>query len=693
MSREDEDYIGELLEQSGGDLSDMVLGVRADGRLYYASASIEKVLGYSDRDFLRLYNHNLEYADDQRFAVVRQFVLRQLNKLQTEMQTGYVCEPESLAVNHRDGFRVTLSVQCIPSVDEEHKLRGAVCVCRDISKRNSRVDDTALSSAVFENRMFGIYVTDGFGKVVQVNSTFSRITGFEAGEVLGNTLNLIDVQRYSPEFYQNMRDRLEVDDYWEGEIQHRNKDGHVFNAWVELRALRDTNGKIINTVGYLTDLSEPDAGDDRLQRLAFFDPLTGLPNRSLFGDRLSQALIQSRRRNNALSLLVLDLCGFRKLNERAGHNVGDALIEQVGKRLVDQVRAEDTVARIGSDRFAVILADLPDVESAGRAAMQVAEKLDAAMRQSFTVNGREIFSPADMGISCFPADGNEPQTLLKRAEHALLHVRQRGEAGFQFYSPCMQAKAETHMASEKELFEAYRRGEFELHYQPLLSADGSEIKAYEALLRWRHPQRGLLPAAEFIHLVEETGLIQPLGNWVLRQACEQWRIWSQNSTAGAPAVSVNLSPKQLKGHTLVKTLNELLAQHQISPGALQLEMHERMLVDDGQLLDCLDELKRLGVVVLVDGFGAGNSCLTCLNRMPVDGIKIDHGLIESLDTGEELRMVKAIVALARTLDLSVTAAGIETADQLQMARELGCDLVQGYLLDRQVQSFAVPAFV
>lgn len=433
MTVDDQMDIGELLEQAAGELSDMVIGVKADGSMHYISPSVENVLGYSDRVFQRLYNHAVTYKDDRRFLGVQKFVFRQLDKLKAEMTTGFACEPETLAVNHRDGFRVSLSVQCIPSVTEDNKLRGAICICRDISARKHQVDDVALARSVFENSMMGIYVTDACGNIIQANSTFSRISGYQPDEVIGCTPGLIDIERYSPDFFQAIKQSIEEHDFWEGELQHRHKDGHVFVAWVGITVLRDCNNNVVNTISYLSDLTERQNSESKIHRLAYYDALTGLPNRSLFYDRLSQAVQHAQRDQAEVALLLLDLNGFKAINQRVGHILGDALLHQIGQRIVRCVRAEDTVARMGGDEFALILGGMADRAQVVSAASQVAEKVCRALAMPFCVRGQEIVTGASIGIACYPMDGREVKTLLQHADSALLKTKAESKDSYRFY--------------------------------------------------------------------------------------------------------------------------------------------------------------------------------------------------------------------------------------------------------------------
>ena len=298
---------GQLLEQVADRLSDMVLAVGLDGDLYYVSPSVENVIGYSDQVFMRLYNHAMTYSDDQRFKVVQEFASQQLERLRVNVSQGYTGAAETLVINHRDGFRVSLSVQCIPALNDDGDLEGAICICRDVSTRKQNLEAMALAAKVFENSLTAIYITNTQGKIVQANQAFCRLTGYSLEEAVGESPQLMDVDRYSKSYFQSITDSLERKDFWEGEIQHRRKDGQVFPAWVAITVLRDANRRIINTISYFSDITEKKNSENKIHRLAYFDPLTSLPNRSLFTDRLMQSINRAKRNQGQVALLFLDL--------------------------------------------------------------------------------------------------------------------------------------------------------------------------------------------------------------------------------------------------------------------------------------------------------------------------------------------------------------------------------------------------
>lgn len=677
---------GHLLEQVADRLSDMVIGVDLDGSLNYVSPSAESVIGYSSPVFIRLYNHAMNYSDDQRFKVVQRFVARQLEKLRAEIETGYVCEPEALVLNHRDGFRVSLSVQCMPSLNDTGEVEGAICICRDVSTRKQNLEAMALAAKVFENSLTAIYITDSHGKIVQANQAFSRLTGYSLEEAVGESPELMDSTCYSKSYFQSINDSLERKDFWEGEIQHCHKGGHVFPAWVAITVLRDANRRVINTISYFSDITEKKNSENKIHRLAYFDSLTGLPNRSLFTDRLMQAINRAKRNSGQVALLFLDLDRFKAINDSLGHALGDALLHQVGQRLRDCVRNEDTVARMGGDEFTIILGDLKDRTQAVTNAAHVAEKIRHTLAEPFTIRNREVFTGASIGMSFYPTDGSEPKTLLQNADTAMYHAKATGKNNYQFYTVAMNAKAKERLDMENALHQAVNEMQFELYYQPILCAESGETTAMEALVRWIHPQKGVILPGEFIDIAEESGLIKPLGNWVLREACRQWVAWRKE---GRPItrIAVNVSARQFVDGFIVQTLRDIFKHMDIPPGAIELELTESALMQDHQFTtEVLEEMKRMGVSISIDDFGTGYSSLSYLKRFPVDNLKVDRSFIEGLPANEDQRIVQAIVALAKSLNLKVIAEGVENAMQLEFVQRIGCDEVQGFLLSEPTQA-------
>lgn len=419
--------------------------------------------------------------------------------------------------------------------------------------------------------------------------------------------------------------------------------------------------------------------EKRINFLAYHDALTGLPNRTLFMERLEQALIESSRRSCKLALLFLDLDGFKLVNDTLGHDAGDLLLKIVAGRLRRCLREDDTVARLGGDEFTIVLQGIEHNGQPSGAATRVLE----ALSHPVSVKGREIFVGASIGIAMYPADGRDAVTLLKNADTAMYRAKEHGRNTYQFYTPDMGTQVLVRMSLETSIRRALKRDEFTIHYQPVVDLGSGALVCAEALVRWEHPELGLVPPAQFIGLAEETGLIKPLGRWVLRNACQRARQWQ--SVSNHPLrVAVNLSGKQFGDHHLVENIHEILQDVGLSPALLELEITENTVMQNSDNAICMiGALKQLGIRVSVDDFGTGYSSLSCLKRLPLDALKVDRSFVGNIPADpDDSAIVKAIVAMAHSLRLGVVAEGVETGEQIDFLRAQGCDLAQGYYVGR-----------
>jgi len=431
---------------------------------------------------------------------------------------------------------------------------------------------------------------------------------------------------------------------------------------------------------------------DQLARQAFRDPLTGLPNRTLFVDRLAHALTRNERRGERLAVLFLDLDRFKVVNDSLGHGVGDQLLVAVGHRLSGCLRPEDTIARLGGDEFAVLLEDVKDADGP----VAVAERLSGQLQRPFLLESREVFITVSIGIAPTTSGRTAPEDILRDADLAMYHAKAKGKARYEVFDTSMNAPAQERMGLELDLRHAISRGDFTLHYQPVVALDSGRIIEVEALVRWNHPQRGLLLPADFIALTEETGLIVPLGRWILGEACRQLGEWLAASASSAPlGISVNLSARQLQQPGLEEDVARVLRETGIDPGALKLEITETAVMHDAaSTLEKLDALTKLGVRLAIDDFGTGYSSLGYLKRFPVDTLKIDRSFVKGVGRDpEDAAIVLAVITVARSLGLSVTAEGIETEEQLERLRTLGCDRGQGYYFAKPIPGERIPALL
>lgn len=539
------------------------------------------------------------------------------------------------------------------------------------------------SSAVFESTRDGVVITTLEPRIVAVNPAYTEITGYRADEVIGLNPSLLRSGRHDRAFYQAMWAGLKQLGYWQGEVWNRRANGEVYPQWLTLSTVRDEAGEPSHYVGVFTDLTQLKRSEQQLEHLTHYDPLTDLPNRLLVQSRLEHAIDQARRHRSRVGVLFVDLDRFKNVNDSLGHPVGDALIQAVATRLRGGLRDEDTVARLGGDEFLVVIEDLESAD----AAASVASKLTRLVQEPFQVgDGQEVIVSASIGVSLYPDDGDSATGLIQHADAALYQAKARGRDSFCFYSSALTAAVSEHMQMEMGLRRALERGELLIHYQPLVSLDGGPVGA-EALLRWQPPGEGLVRPDRFIPLAEETGLIVPIGAWVLREACRQARAWL-DAGLELGTVSVNLSVRQFHERNLVALVADVLRETGLPADRLELEITESALMDDvEQAVQTLHMLRALGVALAVDDFGTGYSSLAYLKRFPIGKLKVDQSFVRGIATDDSDRaIVTATIAMARSLGFTTTAEGVETEAQLEILRALGCSAYQGYLFSRPVEA-------
>ncbi len=463
----------------------------------------------------------------------------------------------------------------------------------------------------------------------------------------------------------------------------------VTNRRDEIGALVENLAKMLTTIEHQTDeINQFPRRLDQLARQAFRDPLTSLPNRALFVDRLAHALTRTERRGELLAVLFLDLDRFKVINDSLGHSVGDQLLVGISQRLAVCLRPEDTIARLGGDEFAILLEDVKDAS----AAAAVAERLGAELQRPFVFEGRELFVTVSIGIALTISRRMTPEDILREADLAMYHAKARGKARHEVFDKSMNKPAQDRLGLELDLRHAITRGDFTLHYQPVVALDSGRITEVEALIRWKHPERGLLFPADFVALTEETGLIVPLGRWIITEACRQLQEWRAAGVVTPLVMSVNLSARQLQHLHLVDDVAHALEETRIDPGALRLEITETVVMQEApSTLAKLEALKKLGVRLAIDDFGTGYSSLGYLKRFPVDTLKIDRSFVNGIGRDvEDTAIVRAVITVAKSLGLAVTAEGIENDGQLTELRALGCDRGQGYLFAKPISGDRIP---
>lgn len=580
------------------------------------------------------------------------------------------------------------AVPILPGVNEVARLSIAIHemvdhLTSEISQRKQAEQGLRLSAKVFENNTEAIMVTDAEQNIVMVNNAFTAITGFPAEEVLGRKPGFLKSGRHDREFFQAFWKSLGEHDAWRGEIWNKRKNGEMFPEWLTISVVRDEQGRISNYIAVFMDISERKKEEERVQYLANYDVLTGLPNRYLLSDRIGQALTYSEQKNSKVAVLFVDLDHFKNINDSLGHEIGDALLKQVAGRLLACLRRADTIARLGGDEFVAVLGDLHSDDEV----TFIAEKMIAALQEQFTVGGSQLSITPSIGISMYPNDGKSSVELLRNADLAMYRAKDRGRNNFQYYTPEMNIRAVERLRLETNLREAIARGQLAVYYQPKVNAATGAVTGMEALLRWQHPELGFISPAVFIPIAEESGLINVIGEWVLQHVCQQVRAWQKQGFDIVP-VAVNLSARQLNQPDLLQRIQTMLTESGLDVRYLELELTESMLLDVGEKgIAVMKQLSEAGIHLSLDDFGTGYSSLSRLKHLPLSRLKIDQSFVRDIATDpNDASIVKATVMMAHALNLHVTAEGVETQEQLDFIRSLECEECQGYLF-----SLPVPA--
>ena len=589
----------------------------------------------------------------------------------------------------KDGTRFWANVFITALRDEGGKLIGFSKLTRDFTERKRVQERLRRSEERFrtltENAPIGIYRTTPDGRVLVANPTLLRLLGFGSLEELA-AFNLerdgIGAHHRREEFKALVESAGEVGGY---ETVWTRRDGSKVNVRENAKAIRDAQGRTLYYEGTVEDITERTRAEERAYYLAYYDPLTDLPNRRLFEERLTQSVAAAESQGQMLAVVALSLDRFKVVNDTLGHSAGDRLLRGVAERLVGAVRANNTVARFGGDEFSVLL---PEMERAEDVA-EVVRRIQSALKAPFDIEGQELFVTASAGVGLYPHDGGDAQSLLKNAGAALYRSKQVGGNTFQFYAAEMNDRAFKRLSLEGAMRRALEREEFVLHYQPQVTIDTGHIIGTEALVRWQHPEMGLVPPAEFIPLAEETGLIEQLGEWVLRRALAQTKAW-QGQGFPTLMVSVNLSPRQFRRAALIGNIGALLRETKFDPACLELELTEGTIMEDVEgAIGTLRELKGMGIKLSVDDFGSGYSSLSYLKHLPIDILKIDRSFVRDMAADpQDAAIVMAIITLAHSLKLKVKAEGVETEEQLRFLRLLRCDEMQGYLFSKPLPADA-----
>lgn len=572
-----------------------------------------------------------------------------------------------------DVFWAAMSLS--PINDKDGDPIGLVAHMSELTERQSTEEMLRLHASVIENSDQGILITDATERIVSVNSAFTAITGYTAAEAIGKSLDLLRSGAHDTGFRAQVKAAMQGAGPWHGEIIGKRKNGETFPQSVSISVVRRTSGEVTHAFSIFSDISVQRAAEERMQRLVNYDPLTGLANRTLFGQLVGQAIIAARRNNDYGAILAIDLNRFTSINDTLGHEIGDELLRQVSRRFRAVLRDEDILARVGGDEFIAALLNLKKREHSAI----VAQKLLDSLAIPFIIDNHHLHIGASIGISVYPEDGDDTSTLTRFADSAMKSIQKSGEAGYLFYSPEINQRAKEHLLLEGELRHALLRNELRLFYQPKVSLRSGRIVGAEALIRWQHPSRGMVPPFKFITVAEETGLILDIGTWVLDEACRQIREWIDQGVQ-IPPIAVNISARQFD-EKLTKQVQIVLDRYRLEPASIKLEITESLLVRGAdKVIPIMNALVAAGLALALDDFGTGYSSLAYLKKFPITTLKIDRSFVIGVPAEEnDCAIARAIVTMGQHLRQEIVAEGVETREQMNFLRDLGCDQLQGYL--------------
>lgn len=594
-----------------------------------------------------------------------------------------------LALVRKDGQSVDVRVNATTLRDADGAPRYSFGFYTDITEQKRTEEQLRRAATFFANTSEAILITDAANRIIAVNPAFTHITGYGADEVIGEDPKLLRSGRHNEAFYAQMWATLQRMGRWQGEVWNRRKSGEVFPEWLSIVAIKDVDGMVQQYMAIFSDITRRKRDEQKIWRQANFDALTGLPNRTLFTDRLAQALQAAHHEGWQVALMFIDLDRFKWVNDTLGHNAGDHLLQEVAHRLKSCVNEMATVARLGGDEFTVVLPDIGSPHEAEQAAEYILRRL----AEPILLDGHETFVSGSIGITFYPRDADSIEDLMRNADSAMYRAKQAGRNTYRYFTQEMNEAAVRRLRLEHDLRRALDRGEFELYYQPIVNGSDAALLGAEALLRWHHPELGMVSPDEFIPLAEEIGVIALLGKWVLLQAIRQCAAWREQGRE--LVVAVNVSSEQCKVDGCWDSVQQALQQWGLPPGALKLEITERLMMEHtDEVVAMLNRLRAAGVHLAVDDFGTGYSSLSYLKRFPIDMLKIDREFIEGLPGNpDNVALVEAIIAMAHSLDLRVVAEGVETIEQEAFLRRLGCDMMQGFYYARPMPADAFSEYM
>jgi diguanylate cyclase (GGDEF)-like protein/PAS domain S-box-containing protein len=663
---------------------DAIIGVTLEGMITSWNLGAEHLFGYAGNEVLGRHVA----------LIIPVPYLNEGGRMLDDIRAGQVVKSLPTVRRHKDGRLLDISITVSPLRDASGKVIGASKVARDISAEKRTEQELRIAATAFEAHE-GMMITDANKTILRVNRAFAANTGYSAEEAVGQHVRLLNSGRHDAAFYAEMWRGIERDGSWQGEVWNRRKNGEVYPEWLTIAAVKNVAGATTHYVGTHTDITARKLAEDEINNLAFYDPLTRLPNRRLLLDRLQQAQVAAARNGQFGALMFIDLDNFKTLNDTLGHDQGDVLLQEAAHRLTFCVREGDTVARLGGDEFVVILESLSRLqnESADRAE-QIGEKILTTLNQPYHFDAHEHHCSASIGLTMFGEHDDSSAELMKQADLAMYQAKGAGRNALRFFDPEMQATVNAHARLEKELRNAVREQCFVLHFQPQVDARGRATGA-EALVRWQHPQRGLVAPDAFIPLAEKSGLILPLGAQVLDMACRQLAAWAESAETAQLTLAVNVSGQQLRQADFVDQVLAALARSGADPHRLKLELTEsQLLTEIDDTIVKMTALRQRGIRFALDDFGTGYSSLAYLKRLPLETLKIDRTFVmDVLTDANDAAIARTVVALARSLGLDVLAEGVENEGQRRFLADNGCFRYQGYLFSRPLPAAAFAAYL